>query len=247
MYKKFLSIILTVVLSVGCLTFSASAKAINVSAPKLKSVTAIDTTTFKIKWSKVTGASGYILYCQKSGSSFKKIKTFGKNTTSYTHKKLANGKKYFYKVKAYTKTTGKYLYSRYSNMMGLKCNNNLVDLYKPYYMYSEVQLGNFVMGGDTYNGFYLPWWDNYIIYNLKGKYRYISFTYGLTDNTPADRESILQIYSDDSCVATFNCKSGDLPKYARVNIENAVKLEFRKTCVNSQNTNLGVGNIKLYK
>ncbi|MGN0487919.1 MAG: fibronectin type III domain-containing protein [Ruminococcus sp.] len=246
MCKKILSIILTVVLTAGCLSFSAGAKTTKVSAPKLKSVTAIDTTTFKVKWSKVSSANGYILYCKKSGSSFKKIRTFGKNTTSYTHKKLANGKKYFYKVKAYKKTKGKYLYSRYSNMMGLKCTNNLVDLYKPYYMYSEVQLGTFVMGGDTYNGFYLPWWDNYIIYNLQGKYRYISFTYGLTDSTLPDRESTLQIYSDDSCVATFNCRSGELPKKAKVNIENAVKLEFRKTCPGSR-TSLGVGNIKLYK
>ena len=57
-----------------------------------------------IKWKKVSGASGYIVYgTSNPNGKYKKLKTLSKNKTSFTHKKVTNGKAYYYKVVAYKK------------------------------------------------------------------------------------------------------------------------------------------------
>lgn len=60
-----------------------------------------------LKWSKVTGAEGYIVYRKTDSGSYKKIKLEeGISNTSYTDKSAKKGIKYTYKVKAvYSKTT----------------------------------------------------------------------------------------------------------------------------------------------
>lgn len=68
--------------------------------------------TNKLKWNKVKGAQGYIVFGNKCNSGGKKykvkvLKTTGKNTTSYTHKKLKKGTYYKYVVQAYKKVNGK--------------------------------------------------------------------------------------------------------------------------------------------
>ncbi len=62
--------------------------------------------TNTIKWKKVSAASGYMVYVStKMNGKFKKIKTLKKNSkTTFTHKKLTNGKAYYYKIVAYRKT-----------------------------------------------------------------------------------------------------------------------------------------------
>ena len=54
-----------------------------------------------IKWSKVSGASGYKVYRKTSGGSWKLLKTVGASVTSYTDKTPKAGTKYYYTVKAY--------------------------------------------------------------------------------------------------------------------------------------------------
>ena len=245
--KKAISIFLSAIIMVSGISFTVSAKSVKVPSPKIRSITAIDTTTLKIKWSKVKGAKGYVLYCKKSGSKFKRLKTFSKKTTSYTHKRLTVGKKYFYKLKAYKKVKGKKKYSKYSNTRSLKCNNYLVNLYSPYqkFCFDEYKNGaTFSMGGDKYgNGFTLnnPGAGN-AIYNLKGKYKHIILTVGNIDGcTETARISIL---SDDYCVGTYEVKANSLPRTIKVNIENATKLEFK---INTGWNYVGFANIKLYK
>lgn len=57
----------------------------------------------KVSWSKISGASGYYVYRRTPGGSFKRIATIKKGSTvSFTDKKVSNGKKYEYTVKAYS-------------------------------------------------------------------------------------------------------------------------------------------------
>ena len=78
-------------------------------------VTGNTNTSLKLRWNKVKGADGYLIYAKKCASkdSYKKIKTIKKSgTTSYTQKKLKKGTYYQYKVVAYkTKGNKKYIIS----------------------------------------------------------------------------------------------------------------------------------------
>ncbi|MGN1133126.1 MAG: fibronectin type III domain-containing protein [Oscillospiraceae bacterium] len=61
-----------------------------------------------VKWSKVTGASGYKIYYKTSkNDSWKLLKTVNNKTTSYTKTGLAKGKTYYFTVKAYRTIGGK--------------------------------------------------------------------------------------------------------------------------------------------
>ena len=74
--------------------------------------------TAKIKWAKATGAQGYEIYMSNSrNGSYKKIKSVGSGTTSYSKTGLVKGKRYYFKMRAYTKTgTGTKIYSGYSKI-----------------------------------------------------------------------------------------------------------------------------------
>lgn len=250
--KKVLSVILCAVVAVSCLSFSASAKKVTVKAPKLNSVTQTDLTTAKIKWSKVSGAKGYVLYYSTTGRSYKKLTTTTKK--SYNHKKLKNDKKYYYKVKAFKKVSGKKKYSKYSNVIAKKCNNYLVNFLSPYRSinYNVYKSGNYMkISGTNYtNGFSIGEGSvretEYCIFNLGGKYKYISFTYGTIDGND-DYEIIdntIQIYSDDECIKSLSVGKDDLAKTVKIDIQAASKLEFRKIELPGR---IGFGNVKLYK
>lgn len=76
----------------------------------------------KIKWGKISGASGYTIYraSSKTGT-YKKIKTVKSGSkTGFTNKKLKKGKTYYYKVRAYRTISGKKVYSPYSKGIPVK-------------------------------------------------------------------------------------------------------------------------------
>lgn len=94
---------------------SASEKATpTLSKPGITKLTA-GSKKITVKWTKVSGATGYKLYraTSKSGN-YKLIKTT--TSTYYTNKSLTKGKKYYYKVKAYRMVSGKKVYSGYSSV-----------------------------------------------------------------------------------------------------------------------------------
>ncbi|MBO5725757.1 MAG: Ig-like domain-containing protein, partial [Clostridia bacterium] len=66
------------------------------------------TTTAKLSWGKVTGASGYMVY-----NSSKKLLKDNKTATSYSISKLKAGTSYTYYVRTYRKALGKTFYSDY--------------------------------------------------------------------------------------------------------------------------------------
>lgn len=82
--------------------------------PRIRSVKAVNSTSLKISWKKVSGASGYVVYKATSPKGkYKKIKTV-KRGTKYTSGKLKKGKKYYYKVRAYKTIDKKKYYSKLS-------------------------------------------------------------------------------------------------------------------------------------
>ncbi len=64
-----------------------------------------------LSWSKVTGATGYVVYMQDEFGDYVKVGSTTK--TSYTKKSLKKGKTYKFRLKAYKKVDGKYIYSGY--------------------------------------------------------------------------------------------------------------------------------------
>ena len=70
-----------------------------------------------LKWKKVTGADGYMVYRKTGSGSYSKIATVkGNSKITYTDKKAKKGKTYTYKIKAYKSKT----YSAYSNAKKIK-------------------------------------------------------------------------------------------------------------------------------
>ena len=69
--------------------------------------------TAKLTWSSAWAVDGYEVYCKvgKNGT-YKKIATTKK--TSYSYKKLAKGKTYYFKVRGYQKSGNKTYYSTYT-------------------------------------------------------------------------------------------------------------------------------------
>ena len=76
-----------------------------------------------IKWKRVNDCNGYIIYYKKKAKSkYIKLATIkGKNKTTYTHKKLVNGQRYYYKVVPYKNFKGQKITST-SNVYEKYCD-----------------------------------------------------------------------------------------------------------------------------
>ena len=92
------------------------------AAPASLKASAVTATSVKVSWSKVSGASGYMVYRLKSdGKGWDLIVTIASaSATSYTDTKLVNGKTYTYTVKAYRIQGNNKVYGAYSKS-GVKC------------------------------------------------------------------------------------------------------------------------------
>ena len=75
-----------------------------------------------LKWSKVSGANGYIVYSATSkNGKYKAVKTVKKaSTLDFTQKKLKKGKNYYYKIRAYRTVNGKKVTSADSQIQSAK-------------------------------------------------------------------------------------------------------------------------------
>ena len=76
----------------------------------------------KLSWNKGTGSSGYeVLRATSKTGTYKLVKTITSGSTvSYTDTKLATGKTYYYKVRAYRTVDKKRVYSSYSSIVSAK-------------------------------------------------------------------------------------------------------------------------------
>lgn len=72
--------------------------------------------TVRIRWKKVSKASGYVIYrSKKKSGKYKKIKVIKSGSVKvFKDKKVKTNKKYFYKVRAYRTVNGKKVYGKYS-------------------------------------------------------------------------------------------------------------------------------------
>ncbi|MBQ9941962.1 MAG: fibronectin type III domain-containing protein [Christensenellaceae bacterium] len=82
------------------------------ATPSGLKVSKVSSGKLKLTWSKVSGASGYVIYrsTTKSGG-YKAVKTITSGSTvSFTNTGLTKGKTYYYKVKAYRTVSGSKVY-----------------------------------------------------------------------------------------------------------------------------------------
>lgn len=234
------------------LGITANAKKVVVNAPTVSAVTVPDINQLKVSWSKSPGAKGYQLYYSTNGKKWKKLTTTTKR--SYTHKKLEENTKYYYKVRAYKVVKGSKKYSKYSNIVTRRSSRYLMDMMSPYasnYCTEYRSWSNsdkFYMGGKGYtNGFTLSCSSSnsvFAAFNLKGKYNSITFTFGPVDNR--NQNNTLELYSDDELIQSYHIDANDLPKTVTIDTKNANKFEFRMKEQHADDY-FGFANIKLNK
>ncbi len=75
-----------------------------------------------VKWSKISGASGYEIYRSASpNKGFVKVKNIAKGSTvSYIQSKLTKGKTYYYRVRAYRTVNDRKVYGKFSTAKAVK-------------------------------------------------------------------------------------------------------------------------------
>lgn len=97
---------------------------ITVSKPTLKSVKAIKKGhKIKVSWNKVSNASGYQICWYKDKKCKKTVakkNIANANTTIYSGKGFAKGKKYYVRVRAYKNVNGSKVYGKWSNIKNVK-------------------------------------------------------------------------------------------------------------------------------
>lgn len=89
------------------------------ATPTLKSVSN-SSGKVTLKWSNVSGESGYqVYYSTSKNGSYEKMKSVSTDTLKYTTSKLTAGKTYYFKVRAYVKVDGKVIYGAFSEIKSI--------------------------------------------------------------------------------------------------------------------------------
>ncbi|MCR5207156.1 MAG: hypothetical protein K6C14_01605 [Eubacterium sp.] len=140
-------------IALGSVQLSAYAA---VKAPAAPKVTASSTVnTVKLKWKKVSGASGYEVYSYKN-KKYKKLKTL--TAAKLTVKKLTAGTSYVYAVRAYKKSGSRKRFSKYSRLVKVSTLPKApTGLYMESSSYASVTLSwKKVSGATGYTVYYSP-------------------------------------------------------------------------------------------
>lgn len=99
-------------------TTTTTTKPIVVGSVKTIKIAAISSTSAKLYWSAVSGATKYVIYRSDSSAKTKKYKVVSKN--SYVDENLKRGKVYTYKVIGYTRNEkGEAIFGKFSNSVKL--------------------------------------------------------------------------------------------------------------------------------
>lgn len=96
-------------------SFASNTYLYRISPVKISSAKRSGSTKAVLKWKKVAGVKGYEIYRKNSGSKYKRVKRIGSNATvKWTAKKVSRKKATHFKVRAYVKYNGKYVYGEFS-------------------------------------------------------------------------------------------------------------------------------------
>ncbi len=123
-YKKYIFAVRPYINTGSEIIWSESYTKVTVTT-KLKTPTVRVATTAKgratVAWSNVSSEDGYqVWYSTKPGSGYKKISNYSADTFKIYKKGLTSGKTYYFKVRAYKKTSNGYVYSNLSSYKALK-------------------------------------------------------------------------------------------------------------------------------
>lgn len=104
------------------LTKAQRIKAAKAKKAKITKAVALKSHKIKLKWKKVSGVTGYQIYCAKSkNGKFRKVATVKKaSSTKWTSPHLIKGKTYYYKIRPYTRISGKTYYGKWSKTIHRK-------------------------------------------------------------------------------------------------------------------------------
>ena len=126
--KKVVSSVLAVLILLSVfLTLPMTAENVNaaVSAPTNLKVTEYSDKAAKLNWSKVAGATGYLVYYSTDNSNFTKLKTINsQSTTSYTVGGLTAGKAYYFALISYTDINGKITKSKRTSSLKITATSS---------------------------------------------------------------------------------------------------------------------------
>ena len=97
------------------------ATATKTKTPSISSVYSKTKGKAVVKWNNVSGESGFQLYYASSkDGTYKKVKSYEANKLAGSKSKLKSGKKYYFKVRAYKKTSSGTVYSSWSSVKSVK-------------------------------------------------------------------------------------------------------------------------------
>lgn len=96
--------------------FSSPIKGKTIPKTEITSIKSVDSNTLKISWNKVKNAGTYVIYrSNKENGSYKKIAEVSNSAKQYVDKKVAGGKKYYYKIVTTGLLNGKKINSGFSD------------------------------------------------------------------------------------------------------------------------------------
>lgn len=94
---------------------------VRLSGNKLISVKTVKYNKVKLTWNKVASATGYEIYRSKTkNGTYKKVATVNSGSTVNKTIVATTGTKFYYKVKAFKKSSSSMVYSSYSNVLSAK-------------------------------------------------------------------------------------------------------------------------------
>lgn len=135
--RRIMVLILGLVMAMASVSFASAAQESTIkfseTKPALSKVASYSYNKVKLTWEKVYGATGYEIYraTSKSGK-YKKVGNAEKDRRTYINGSLTTGKKYYYKIRAFKKTKGKVIFSKYSAILSTTPKPSKVKMYEVY-------------------------------------------------------------------------------------------------------------------
>ena len=117
------------------------------------------------KWSKVRGATGYIVYYKANAKEVWHRLTVT-NGTSYTKTGLQKGRAYYFTVKAYRNTNSKIYNGKYDSKIIAVSGLYYINNYAYIYNWGYKQIGS-IYAGSYYTGYTDPRYPGYVVLNYR--------------------------------------------------------------------------------